>query len=181
MTSGTPDVASVIRALSDAGVLFVVVGEPAPGQPLRLVVSRHPTNLDALGRALDRLEATLRPLPEPTGEREPEGEREGDREGEARRIGDATGTLSLSTPAGDVDLVFGGARRSLYADAASHAQARVLGGLHVRWTSELPASSPTPKATSRMLSRRLLLLAEGLARRLERRGDAAEHEPESEG
>ncbi len=169
MTGGTPDVASVLRALSDSGVLFVVVGEPGPGQPLRLVVSRHPTNLDALGRALDRIEATLRPLPEPNGAREPEYE--------ARRIGDATGTLSLSTSAGDVDLVFGGARRSLYADALSHAQERVIGGLDVRWTSELPASSPAARVTSRMLSRRLLSLAEGFAHRLERRGETEGREP----
>ncbi|MDA8316965.1 MAG: hypothetical protein M0010_17605 [Actinomycetota bacterium] len=173
MTSGTPDAASVVRALSDAGVLFVVVGDPAPDQPLRLVVSRHPTNLDALGRALDRLEATLRAQPAPTGERE--------REDEARRIGDATGTLALSTPAGDVDLVFGGARRSLYADALSHAQDRVLCGLHVRWTGELPTRAPEPRATSRMLSRRLFSLAEALAHRIERRSDAVERETQREG
>ena len=175
MTTGMPDVTSVVRAMSDAGVLFVVVGEPASGRPLRLVVSRHPTNLDALGRALDRLEATMRPLPSLAGERWREAEQK------PRRVGDETGTISVSTSAGDVDLVFGGGRRSLYADALSNAQERALGGVRVRWVGELPARSPAPRVTSRMLSRRLLSLAEELAHRLERRGETAGREPGSDG
>jgi hypothetical protein len=163
MTTGMPDVTLVVRTMSDAGVLFVVVGDPATDRPLRLVVSRHPTNLDALGRALDRLGATLRPVSAP-------GEAQETRR-EPRRVGDAAGTISVSTSAGDVDLVFGGPRRSLYADALSHAQDRELGGVRARWTAELPAHSPSPKVTSRMLSRRLLSLAEELAHRLERRGE----------
>ena len=166
-----PDVTSVIRAMSGAGVLFVVVGEPAPGCPLQLVVSRHPTNLDALGRALDSLGATLR-LPSAGGQEPTQG---------ARRVGDVTGTISVSSTAGDVDLVFGGARESLYADAVSHARRRELGGMRVRWTRELPPRSPTSHVTSQMLSRRLLSLAEELERRLERRGEAGDGEPDRAG
>ena len=166
-----PDVTSVIRAMSGAGVLFVAVGEPAPGRPLRLVVSRHPTNLDALGRALDSLGATLA-LP-PSAEREPEQE--------VGRIGDATGTISVSSSAGDVDLIFGGARESLYADAVSHSRERLLGGVRIQWRNELPRRSPAQRVTSQMLSRRLLSLAEELAHRLERRGETSDGEQERGG
>jgi hypothetical protein len=170
MTTGVPDVVSVVRELSDAAVLFVVVGEPEPGRPLRLVVSRHPTNLDALGRALDRLEATMRPFSSHL-------EEQATVPGQGpRRLGRETGTISVSTSAGDVDLVFGGVRRSLYADILPHTRERELDGVRVRWANELPARAPSPKVTSRMLSRRLLGLAEELARRLERRGETSGRE-----
>ena len=158
MTAGGADVASVVRALSDANVQFVVVGEPAAGDPLRLVVSRHPTNLDALGRALDGLESTLRVLQPPA-----RGE-----DDLPRRVSDPLGTISLATSAGNVDLMLGGPRRSLYAEVALHAQERELGGLRVQWARELPELAPVARTTSRMLGRRLLSLAEGLAHLIER-------------
>ncbi len=164
VTADGADVASVVRALSDANVQFVVVGEPVAGHPLRLVVSRHPTNLEALGRALDRLESTLR-VPEATRVKEAAGD------DPPRRVGDPLGTVSLATSAGDVDLMFGGSRRSLYAEVALHAQERELGGTRVQWTGELPAVGPVPRTTSRMLGRRLLTLAEGLAHLIDRHDD----------
>jgi hypothetical protein len=78
------------------------------------------------------------------------------------------GTISLATSAGNVDLMLGGPRRSLYAEVALHAQERELGGLRVQWTRELPVVEPAPRTTSRMLGRRLLSLAEGLAHLIER-------------
>ncbi len=176
MTTGAPDLASVVRALSDASVQFVVVGEPVAGQPVRLVVSRHPTNLDALGRALDRLDAVMR-----RQERSPAGEPEEAEEGEEaeaeeageqggpRRAVDPMGTIAVRTSAGDVDLVFGGATRSLYAEAADRAEEREVEGLRVRWIGEVPAVEPAPRATSRMVGRRLLSLAEELAHLMEHR------------
>lgn len=182
MTTGAPDLASVVRALSDASVQFVVVGEPVAGQPVRLVVSRHPTNLDALGRALDRLDAVMRrqersPAGEPGEPGEPEEAEEG-KEAEAeeageqggpRRAVDPMGTIAVRTSAGDVDLVFGGATRSLYAEAADRAEEREVEGLRVRWIGEVPAVEPAPRATSRMVGRRLLSLAEELAHLMEHR------------
>ena len=172
VTTGGPDVAVVVRALSDANVQFVVVGEPAEGRPLRLVVSRHPTNLDALSRALDRLGSTLRSLGadargESADERAPADA--------PWRVGDPLGMISVVTAGGDVDLLFGGARRSFYAQVALHAQEREVGGLLVQWTGELPAVGPAPRTTSRMLGRRLMSLAEGLVHLLERHsGDDSE-------
>lgn len=161
VTTGVPDVASVLRVLSDANVQFVVVGEPAAGHPLRIVVSSHPTNLDALGRALDRLASTVR-APAVTAPEEEVGD------DPPRRIGDPLGTVPVATSAGDVDLLFGGSRRSLYAEVALQAQPRDIGGLCVQWTGDLPAVEPVPRTTSRMLGRRLLSLAEGLAHLIER-------------
>jgi hypothetical protein len=169
VTTGGPDVAVVVRALSDANVQFVVVGEPAAGHPLRLVVSRHPTNLDALGRALDRLESTVRAPGVAAPEVDADPEDAGD--DPPRRVGDPMGTISVATAGGDVDLMFGGPRRSLYADVAVHAEERELGGLRVQWTGELPAQPPVPRTTSRMLGRRLLSLAEGLAQLIDRHGE----------
>ncbi len=194
VTTGGQDVTVVVRALSDANVQFVVVGEPAAGHPLRLVVSRHPTNLDALSRALDRLGSTVRGAglvaaevdgaathgaaaqraqvdgAPADGAGEPEGAH-----GPAmpRRIGDPMGTVSVATAGGDVDLMFGSPRRSLYAEVALHAEEREVGGLRVQWTGDLPAVEPAVRTTSRMLGRRLLSLAEGIAHLIERHGDDA--------
>jgi hypothetical protein len=167
VTTGFPDVAMVVRVLSDANVQFVVVGEPAEGDPLRLVISRHPTNLDALSRALDRLGSTMRSPGTAAG-----GAHTGGAYADSpRRVGEPLGTISVATAGGNVDLLFGGARRSLYAEVALHAQEREVAGLRVRWTGELPAVRPAPRATSRVLGRRLLSLAENLAHLMERHGE----------
>ncbi len=186
MTTGGPDVAVVVRALSEANVQFVVVGEPAEGRPLRLVVSRHPTNLDALSRALDGLESTLR---SPGGAARGVGARGEAAAGEGAyadapvRVGDPLGTISVETAGGDVDLLFGGARRSFYAEVVLHAQEREVGGMLVQWTRQLPVVGPLPRTTSRMLGRRLLSLAEGLLHLVERHGgeDSEEEDPGSDG
>lgn len=162
-----PDVAAVVRALSDANVQFVLVGEPSAGEPLRLVVSRHPTNLDALGRALDRLTSAVRI---PSGGAHDDGPAGA----EPRRVGDALGTVPLTTRAGDVDLVFGGPRRSLYADAADRAQEREVDGRRVPWVEAIPRAEPGARVTGRMLGRRLLALADGLAHLIDHQEDGDE-------
>lgn len=175
VATNTPDPASVVRALSDAAVQFVVVGEIGAVQPLRIVVSRHPTNLDALARALDRLDSVVRTPVEGAPERHRS--TGGARDGGPQRVGDPMGTISVTTSAGDVDLLFGGARRSLYAEVAVGAEERVLDGLRVQWTAEIAVVDPPPRATSRMLGRRLLSLADVLSHRMDRRGDRADGEP----
>lgn len=149
----------VLRTLADANVQFVVIGEPDAGGVLQLVVSRHPTNLEALGRALDTLGSSLRPVNEPAAEG-------------VQRIGDPAGTLALRTNAGDVDLVFGGQRRSLYADTLERAEERDIGGTRVRWSEAVAPIEPGGRVTSRVLGRRLLTIAEGLTHLMERRGDS---------
>ncbi|MGH8987937.1 MAG: hypothetical protein ACRDXC_04965 [Acidimicrobiales bacterium] len=166
VTTGGPDVAVVVRALSDANVQFVVVGEPSADRSLQLVVSRHPANLDALGRALDRLGSTLLP---PGVKVLDAGNDDAGNDDAARRVGDPMGTISIVTSGGDVDLMFGGPRRSLYAEVALHAEVREVGGLRVQWTGGLAAAEPVPPTTSRVLGRRLLSLAEGIAHVVERR------------
>lgn len=143
----------ILRTLVDANVQFVVVGEPDAASALRLVVSRHPTNLEALGRALDALGASLRTAV--------------DEEPGLHRIGDQAGTVAVRTTAGDVDLLFGGAHASLYADTLERAAERVLAGVTVQWSEE-PAP---PEPPGRVLGRRLRSMAEDLAQMMERRED----------
>lgn len=166
VTTGSSDVAAILRALDDAGVLFVVVGDPAVGQPLRLVVSAHPTNLEVLGRALDGLGAVLRVTP---GAGEAGREAPTGAAGGPRRVGDPMGTVELTTRAGEVDLLFGGPRRALYAEVTGAADVREVCGVVVRWTARLPLAEPPPRAPNRTHGRRLLSVAEGLAQLMERR------------
>lgn len=149
----------ILRTLVDANVQFVVIGEPSADGALRLVVSRHPTNLEALGRALGSLGSSLRAVSQ---------------EGASglHRIGDPEGTVSVHTAGGDVDLVFGGAHRSLYADILERSEERDLNGTAVRWSEELPAPERARRVTSNVLSRRLLSIAEGLAHMIERESPA---------
>lgn len=175
VATGAPDLASVVRALSDANVQFVVVGEPAAGSPLTLVISRHPTNLEALGRALDGLASTVRTVePSASQAKSPDATESGaDRgAGTPRRVGDPMGTIALTTSAGDVDLLLGGPRRSLYAEVSTHAHEREVGGMRVKWADELPPMETGPRVTSRILGRRLLSLAEGLAHLMDRHGES---------
>lgn len=141
----------ILRTLVDANVQFVVVGEPDAASALRLVVSRHPTNLEALGRALGALGASLR-----TAVVEEPG---------LHRFGDPAGTIAVRTTAGDVDLLFGGAHASLYADTLERAGEHVLAGVTVQWSEE-PAPVEPP---GRVLGRRLRSMAEDLAQLMERR------------
>ncbi len=151
-----PDVVAVVRELSDANVQFVLVGEPAEGEPLRLVVSRHPANLDAVGRALDRLGASVRVKSAGAAQEQAP-------DGPPHRVGDPLGAVAVRTSAGDVDLLFGGPRRSLYAEASAGARQRKVGGRRVPWTEDVPEMGPAGRVTSKMLGRRLLSLADGLA------------------
>lgn len=162
-------VASVLRALLEANVQFVVVGDLDETTPLRLIASRHPTSMDALGRVLDGLGSAVR-----TVGSESVGGRVAGTDDEPRRMGDALGTIAVTTSAGDVDLVFGGPRRSLYADAALVAHEREIDGVQVPWVDAVPAGEPSARVTSRMLGRRLLSLAEGVARLIERHDDPSD-------
>lgn len=191
MSAGVPRITSVLRGFVGANVKFVAVGD-LETPPLRLVVSRHPTNLDALGRVLDALGAVVRVAPpesaavdvpavdvsvddaaavDDAADVSAEGK---DRSAGLYRAGDPLGTMALTTPAGDVELLFGSARRSLYAEVVATARDREIGGVVVQWVGELPDVEPPPRATSRMLGRRLLSLAEGLAHLIERRGGHVE-------
>ena len=151
----------ILRTLVDANVQFVVVGEPGAAGALGLVVSRHPTNLEALGRALDALGSSLRRAPEegPSG---------------LHRIGDPAGTVAVRTAGGDVDLLFGGVHRSLYADTFEQSEEREVDGVDVRWCREPAPVEPPGRATPRMLGQRLLTVADELAQLMERRDDRTE-------
>ena len=151
----------ILRTLVDANVQFVVVGEPGAAGALRLVVSRHPTNLEALGRALDALGSSLRRAPEegPSG---------------LHRIGDPAGTVAVRTDGGDVDRLFGGAHRSLYADTLEQSEEREVHGVGVRWCREPAPVEPPGRATPRMLGQRLLTVADELAQLMERPDERTE-------
>lgn len=159
---GSSDGGQVLRTLADANVQFVVIGEPDAGGVLQLVVSRHPTNLEALGRALDSLGSSLRTASEAPP-------------GGVQRIGDPAGTLAVRTSGGDVDLVFGGPRRSLYADTLERAEERDIDGTRVHWSGAPAPVEAGGRVTSRVLGRRLLTIAEGLTHLMERHGDVADH------
>lgn len=162
-------VASVLRALLDANVQFVVVGEPDETTPLRVIASRHPTSMDALGRVLDGLDSAVRTVPpRAAGASDTDATDRDVVEDGPRRFGDTLGTIAVTTSAGDVDLVLGGPRRSLYADALLGAHERCIGGVRVPWVDAVPDTGPPARVTSRMLGRRLLSLAEGVARLIER-------------
>jgi hypothetical protein len=166
---------TVLGALVGANVQFVVVGEPGGGTALQLVVSRHPTNLEALGKALDRLGSTLRTDTDASAGADA-GADTGGPDRRLHRVGDPSGTVAVRTPVGDVDLIFGGLRRSLYAETLEQAVEREIEGTLVKW-SEAPAPSvASPRVTSRMLGRRLMSLAEGLAHLMDRRDEPSGQE-----
>lgn len=143
-------VAGVLGALGEAGVQAIVVGDPVAGPELRLVVSRHPTNLVALGRALDRLGARLEPL-RPT------------RAGAGlRRVGDPLGTLRATVAGGRLALSFGGPNGSLYAETLETSEDRVVAGVQVRWAPD-PAGAPPPDRGAPEVGRRILSLADALS------------------
>lgn len=158
---------TVLDVLVGANVQFVVVGEPNRREALQLVVSRHPTNLEALGKALDRLGSTLR-------------SDHADDPGELRRVGDPSGTVAVRTSGGDVDLIFGGPRRSLYAETLEHAVEREIDGTLVQWSETAAPLEPSPRMTSRMLGKRLMSLAEGLAHLMDRHEAGEEGEQPGE-
>lgn len=167
----TRDPAAVLQALLGANVQFVVVGDPEADGPLRLVAAAHPTNLDALGRALERFSPTVQVAEPPAPPPGPE-------PAEPRRIGDPFGAVTVTTSAGDVALLLGGARRSLYAGTLAVATTREIGGVHVRWAAEPEWAAPEAGATGGALGGRLLSLASRLAQLVERRSEhngAQEH------
>ncbi len=183
----------ILRTLAEASVQFIVVGEPAATGGLRLVVSRHPTNLDALGRALGALGSSLRSGASPAGAEppgtEPPGAGPPGTEAGAghraigpsssgpRRIGDPTATLSVRTAVGDVDLVFGGERRSLYGDTLERSEERDIDGTRVRWAAAAAPVEQRGRVTSRELGRRLLSVADGLAHVVEQRSTRQDKPP----
>lgn len=160
------DLETVLGTLQRGNVLFVLVGEPEDDDPLRLVVSQHPTNLDVLGSALDRLGSQVRASPsEAPG---------------VRRVGDPLGTVRVSTACGDVDLLFGGPRRSLYAETVEGAEERDFGGVRVQW-APAPATVERPtRATGRSRSRRLMSLAEDIAHLIEREHGGEAHDEDGD-
>lgn len=158
---------AVLEVLLGANVQFVVVGDPELQGVLRLVVSRHPTNLDALGTALARLGSTLRTTVPGDTESAAGGEA-GAGAGGVRRIGDPLGTVSVTARGVDIDLMFGGPHRSLYAETLAGASDREIAGLHVKWADAPARVAPPGRGTGKVIGRRLLSLAEGLAHLLER-------------
>lgn len=161
--------AGVLAVLLDANVQFVVVGEPRAQEALRLVVSRHPTNLDALGKALARMDAALRtpgpPVPGTPGTAHGAGA--GTSAPGARRIGDPLGTVPVTARGVDLELLFGGPHHSLYAETLAVASDREIAGRRVQWAAA-PARLGPPDRTGGALERRLLSIAERLAHLVER-------------
>lgn len=145
----------MLDALVDANVQFVVVGEPGDRPRLRVVVSRHPTNLHVLGALLERLEASFATTEAGTG-------------AGLRRIADPHGTVSVRVHGVDVDLMVGGPRRSLYAEALGVATDRQMYGRLVKWVPAPPDVASPATGTGTVLARRLLSIAEGLAHFVDR-------------
>lgn len=173
---------AVLEALLAANVQFVVVGEPAGRPTLRVVVSRHPTNLGALGALLARVEASLRADGAPgRGEATTPAalDSAAGAGGGMRRIGDAFATVPVRALGADVDVMFGGPHRSLYAETLAVAVDRQMFGRLVKWAPAAPDAVPPPRGTGPSLGRRLLSIAEGIAHFAERepepRGDAPSH------
>lgn len=189
----TLDPAALLQALQAANVQFVVIGDPESWGALRLVVSAHPTNLGALGRALEPFSPALDVagvggVAEPVGGAEPSEVLEqteptgvaGPTElargavppGEGpRRIGDALGTVEVRTSAGTVVLLLGGAHRSLYAGTLAASASRELAGVRVRWAAEPTWNEEDAPGPTNALGDRLLSLASRLTQLMDRRGD----------
>lgn len=164
---------AVLEALLAANVQFVVIGEPGePGDraALRLVVSRHPTNLRALGTLLERLQASLRVADVVCRSEETTTALADTTEADRgiRRIGDAFATVAVRALGADVDLMLGGSRRSLYAEALGAATDREIFGILVKWAPAAPDAADAVHRTGTSLGRRLLSIAEGLAHFVER-------------
>lgn len=171
-----PDPAGVVGGLSALDVQFVVVGDLSADGPLRVVVSRHPANLDALGRALERMGAVLSAPPAP-----PPGP---DVDAGTQRVGDPLGAVELVARGGDVEILFGGARGSLYAEMLAASEPLEIGTVLVRWAEAPAASGAIRPLTGRGMSDRLLSLAQAVAdliRREEERADGGEGPPADAG
>jgi len=165
----TLDPEPVLRALLGANVQFVVVGEPETEGSLRLVVSTHPTNLDALGRVLDALSATVRVGDPPLGRNGAGGAP--DAHAGPRPLGDPLGAVAVTSAAGDLVLFFGGEHASLYAEALDVSAERQLGDVRVRWAPAVPDLGPPTRPTGRALGGRLISLAGRLAQLVDRRAE----------
>lgn len=155
------DAGAILRTLGSADVQVVVVGDPASPSGLRLVVSRHPTNLAALATALDRLGAVLAVSVDADGHG-------------PRRVGDPLGAMTVTTDHGPVDLLFGGPGRSLYAETVDISEPRVVGGIDIRWAAAPPAPAAPADRSARSVGRRLRSIADALGEAL----DGPREEPE---
>ncbi len=148
----TPERREVLGTLTAADVRFVVVSPPRSTR-LRLVVSNQPTNLAALGGALDRLGARL----DAAGVR--------GRSGGARRVVDPLGALRVTTDHGVVELVLGRPGGSVYAEAFAMATERTLAGVTVLWAPPPPTAAPAP-SPGEAAARRLADLVDEMGRHL---------------
>lgn len=155
-------VSEVLGALDGAGVQAIVVGDPLEGSALRLVLSRHPANLVALGRVLHRLGARVEPVRTMRTTSGP------------YRVGDPLGTLTVTAGQDRLELLFGGPDGSFYAETLEGAEERVLAGVPVRWVPDAAASAPPDRPPTE--AGRLLSLADALGGALDRvdRADRAD-------
>lgn len=165
----TLDPVALLKALRGANVQFVVIGDPEPRGALRIVVSAHPTNLGALGSALEPFSpavdvANTAERPEAPGAGMPPAEG-------PRRIGDPFGTVEVRTSAGNVVLLLGGAHRSLYAGTLAASTEREIAGVLVQWAAEPGWGEDDVVGTGNALGGRLLSLASRLAQLIDRRGE----------
>lgn len=154
MSAPGHDPGQVLDRLVAAGVQFVVVVGDPPGGPLRLVVSQHPANLSVLGQVLDRVGAAVRTSPE-RSEKGP------------RPLVGKPGILPLSTPFGDVDLLFGPSGGSLYASTVERSSEGVVGGVAVREVQAVAEAVVVGRGAAERLRQRLLDLADAVAERFE--------------
>jgi hypothetical protein len=157
----TPDLSAVLGAMVDANVQFIVVGDPSTADALRLVVSRHPTNLVTLGTVLERLGSRLQTAVHAA-------------DAGPARVVDPLGTVSVVVAGGDVVLHFGGERRSLYAETLELSEVRDVAGRTVQWAPVPATIEPSAPVTARTAGRRLSALAEELGRLVERLGDVSD-------
>jgi hypothetical protein len=142
----------LLAALADAHVEYVLVAGTGRRR-LRLAVSAHPANLNALGIVLGQFNTTLRTAPAP-------------RAGAVRRVGTALGVLRVHVPGVDVDLVIGGQGRSLYAELREVATEQDCDGVPVLVAPFLPESRTASDRSPERIAARLLALADELAKRV---------------
>jgi len=145
----------LLAALATAHVEYVLVAGTGRRR-LRLAVSAHPANLNALGEVLGQFATTLRPAPAP-------------RAGGVRRV--SLGVLRVHVPGVDVDLIISGQGRSLYAELREVATKQDYDGVPVLVaapppTTRLQKSQAVADRSPERVAARLLALADELAKRV---------------